>query len=220
MSRSIVPANPRRSGSVEGRRGAVGRPVFLGALATALALALSGCVVVNSGDADHEGMDGMRDETSEVSGDFSPGDVIFAQMMIPHHEQAVEMSELILAKDDVDPAVVELAEEIEAAQAPEIAQMESWLDAWGVPGMDGDPGSMGGMDGMLTDDEMDDLQAADGATGTTLFLEGMIEHHEGAIAMAEQHQKNGENAEALALSASIMESQAAEIEVMRELLAG
>lgn len=220
MSRSITPSNPRRSGPPRTRPGSAGRLMAVGAVASVLALTLSGCVVVNSGDADDEGMEGMHDDTAQVSGDFSPGDLIFAQMMIPHHEQAVEMSDLILAKDDVDPAAVELAEEIRAAQGPEIEQMESWLDAWGVPGMDGDPGSMGGMDGMLTDDEMDELEAADGATGTTLFLEGMIEHHEGAIAMAEQHQKNGENEQALALSESIIESQAAEIEVMRELLAG
>ena len=73
---------------------------------------------------------------------------------------------------------------------------------------------------MLTDEELDELEAADGTTGTTLFLEGMIEHHEGAIDMAEQHQEDGESDEALALSASIIETQAAEIERMQELLAG
>jgi uncharacterized protein (DUF305 family) len=183
-------------------------------------LALSGCVVVNpTAGADRDGMDGMHDDTSQGSDDFSPGDVMFAQMMIPHHEQAIEMSELILAKDGVDAAVVDLAEEIKAAQGPEIEQMESWLDDWGMPGMEGDMGNMG-MDGMLTDAEMDELEDADGEAGTELFLEGMIEHHEGAIAMAEQHQKNGENQEALELSRSIIRSQSAEIEVMQELLGG
>ena len=146
---------------------------------------------------------------------------MFAQMMIPHHEQAIEMSDLILAKDGVDPAVVDLAEEIKGAQGPEIEQLEAWLDEWGMPSMmDGDRGGMDGMDGMLSDDEMEELEAADGTTGTTLFLEGMIEHHEGAIDMAEQHQESGEHEGALELSADIIESQTAEIERMRELLAG
>ena len=166
---------------------------------------------------DHDGM-GQTDGSSE----FNQADIMFAQMMIPHHEQAIEMSDLILAKDGVDPEVVELAEEITAAQGPEIEQMESWLDEWGAPSMmdADDMDGMGGMGGMLTDEELDELEAADGTTGTTLFLEGMIEHHEGAIDMAEQHQEDGESDEALALSASIIETQAAEIERMQELLAG
>ena len=200
------------------RRSAVGAAVTLVA-----ALAFTGCAIVadrsgGMGDGmDHDGM-GQTDGSTE----FNQADIMFAQMMIPHHEQAIEMSDLILAKDGVDPAVVELAEEITAAQGPEIEQMESWLDEWGAPSMmdADDMDGMGGMGGMLTEEEMDELEAADGTTGTTLFLEGMIEHHEGAIDMAEQHQENGESEEALALSASIIETQAAEIERMQELLAG
>ena len=200
------------------RRSAVGAAVTLVA-----ALALTGCAIVadrsgGMGDGmDHDGM-GETDGSAE----FNQADIMFAQMMIPHHEQAIVMSDLILAKDGVDPAVVELAEEITAAQGPEIEQMESWLDEWGAPSMmDADEmEGMGGMGGMLTDEELDELEAADGTTGTTLFLEGMIEHHEGAIDMAEQHQEDGESEEALALSASIIETQAAEIERMQELLAG
>ena len=200
------------------RRSAVGAAVTLVA-----ALAFTGCAIVADrsggmgGGMDHDGM-GQTDGSTE----FNQADIMFAQMMIPHHEQAIEMSDLILAKDGVDPAVVELAEEITAAQGPEIEQMESWLDEWGAPSMmdADDMDGMGGMGGMLTDEELDELEAADGATGTTLFLEGMIEHHEGAIDMAERHQDRGESEEALALSASIIETQAAEIERMQELLAG
>ena len=190
--------------------------------ALAATLAFTGCTIVadrggDGGDGmDHDGM-GQTDGSAE----FDQADIMFAQMMIPHHEQAIEMSDIILAKDGVDPEVVELAEEIRAAQGPEIEQMESWLDEWGVPTMMDDDG-MGGMDGMagmLSEEEIDELEAADGATGTTLFLEGMIEHHEGAIDMAEQHQENGESDEALELSASIIETQTAEIERMQQLLA-
>lgn len=202
-------------------RAAGARRLAAAATAVALAVGLSGCVIVtNDGDRDRDrdGMGGMPG-SSQSGDDFSRGDVMFAQMMIPHHEQAIEMSDLILAKDGVDPAVVELAEQIKAAQGPEIEQMEAWLEEWGMPSMmDGGHGAHGGMDGMLTEQEMDEIEAADGADGERLFLEGMIEHHEGAIDMAEQHQQTGENAEALELSASIIESQTGEIEQMRELL--
>ena len=200
-----------------------GRRIAVGAVALVAALAFTGCsTVADRGGGMGDGMD--HDDTGRTDGssDFNQADIMFAQMMIPHHEQAIEMSDLILAKDGVDPEVVELAEEITAAQGPEIEQMESWLDEWGAPSMmdaDGMGGAVG-MGGMLTDEELDELAAADGTTGTTLFLEGMIEHHEGAIDMAEQHQEDGESEEALALSASIIDTQEAEIERMQELLAG
>jgi uncharacterized protein (DUF305 family) len=200
------------------------RAVIGAGVALVAALAFAGCTATSGGN---NGMDGMNHNDSATSGpgasaEANQADIMFAQMMIPHHEQAIEMSEIILAKDGVDPDVVELAEQIKAAQAPEIEQLESWLDDWGAPSMmDGDSGDMGGMgmDGMLSDDEIEALEAADSAAGTTLFLEGMIEHHEGAIDMAEQHQRNGENEAELELSASIITWQTAEIERMQELLA-
>jgi len=222
MSVQWSPVRPSGHRDARRRRRPLGRLAAVG-LGGILAVALGGCVVVNTGQGDAERddtHDGMREGSSE-SGDFSRADVMFAQMMIPHHEQAIEMSDLILAEDGVSPEVVELAEQITAAQGPEIEQMESWLEEWGVPAMRGDGhGAMGGMGGMLSEAEMDALEAADGAEAERLFLEGMIEHHEGAIAMAEQHQENGENAEALELTASIIVSQTAEIEQMQQLLAG
>jgi uncharacterized protein (DUF305 family) len=190
--------------------------------ALSTALALTGCAAgAGGGTGEGMGHDGHPTSGADAAAEANQADVMFAQMMIPHHEQAIEMSDLILAKDGVDPGVVELAEEIKSAQGPEIEQLEAWLDEWGMPSMmDGDRGGMDGMDGMLSDDEMEELEAADGTAGTTLFLEGMIEHHEGAIAMAEQHQESGEHEDALELSADIIESQTAEIERMRELLAG
>lgn len=195
------------------------RAASVSAVVLATVLALAGCATSTSGGMGH---DGHATGGAEAAAEANAADVMFAQMMIPHHEQAIEMSELILAKEGVDPEVMELAEQIEAAQGPEIEQMQTWLDEWGAPSMmdADDMAGMGGMDGMLTEAELDELAAADGATGSALFLEGMIEHHEGAIDMAEQHQENGENEEALELSASIIETQTAEIERMRELLAG
>ncbi|MDI3330278.1 MAG: DUF305 domain-containing protein [Micrococcus sp.] len=172
----------------------------------------------------------------------------FARMMIPHHQQAIEMSDIILAKEGLDPEVATLAEEIKAAQGPEIEKMKSWLEEWGVgggmgPGSDGSmgpgmgqesmgpgmgqgsmspgmgPGGSGGMmGGMLSPQELEEMRQADTEEATRLFLEGMIGHHEGAIDMAEQEVQNGQYPDAVALAKSIIETQQREIETMRELL--
>ena len=74
-------------------------------------------------------------------------DMMFSRMMIPHHQQAVEMSDMILGKQGIDPRVVDLAKKIKAAQGPEIEKMQGWLNQWGMPGMPGMSG-MPGMTGM------------------------------------------------------------------------
>jgi uncharacterized protein (DUF305 family) len=142
--------------------------------------------------------------------------------MIPHHEQAIEMAEL--AADRAQSTdVKELAADIEAAQGPEIEQMNAWLDQWGQ-----DTTSSGSMDhgdmghgatgGMMTEDDMTMLEDADGAQFDRMFLEMMIEHHEGAIDMARTEQANGENADAVALAKQIETDQEAEIAKMKTLL--
>lgn len=142
--------------------------------------------------------------------EFSTEDQMFAVMMIPHHEQAIELSDLALLSS-ADPVIKALAAEIRAAQAPEIAQLKSW-------GLS-DTGSQMGhvMDGMLSDDEMQKLAAVKGSEFDRLFLEGMIKHHQGAIEMAGMVLES-KNAVAATLGRSIVETQAAEIEKMRLLL--
>jgi uncharacterized protein (DUF305 family) len=163
-------------------------------------------------------------EPSEGSG-ANMADVMFVQMMIPHHEGAIEMSDVLLAKSGVDPEVVELAEEIKAAQGPEIEQMKQWLDNWGMPAMsdsmDGmDHGGMDGMDGMagMTKEDMQALEDATGPEAGDLFLEQMIVHHGGAIEMAEDVLDDGEHPGVRELAENIIASQAAEIELMRSML--
>lgn len=163
-------------------------------------------------------------EPSEESG-ANMADVMFVQMMIPHHEGAIEMSDMLLAKSGVDPDVVELAEQIKAAQGPEIEQMEQWLDDWGMPAMgdsmDGmDHGGMGGIDGMagMTEEDMQALEQASGSEAGDLFLEQMIVHHEGAIDMADDVLDDGEHPGVRELAENIIASQAAEIELMRSML--
>ncbi|MDF2847488.1 MAG: hypothetical protein K0R97_1470 [Oerskovia sp.] len=182
-------------------------------------LVLAGCA--DAGDEDMEGHDMGNGSPSQDAGADAAGandaDVMFAQMMIPHHEQALVMSRIVLDEDGVDPAVVDLATRIESAQEPEIATMEGFLDEWGVPQMGDHSGHE--MDGMLSDEEIQALAAADAATVSRLFLEGMIAHHEGAVDMAEAEIADGENADALALAQEIIDAQEAEIAEMRELLA-
>lgn len=122
--------------------------------------------------------------------------------------------------------VRQLAEDIEAAQGPEIQTMTEWLEAWGqeVPSGSMDHGDMGGGDmsgdmaGMMTEDEMTMLEDADGADFDRMFLEMMIRHHEGAIDMARIEQANGENPDAVALAEKIERDQEAEIATMKQLL--
>ena len=145
--------------------------------------------------------------------DFNGADVMFAQMMIPHHEQAIELSDIAL-----DPtvgaatAVATLATAIKAAQDPEISQMKGLLSTWEKPltpedGMD--HGSM--MKGMLSPDEMNSLAALRAMQFDAAWAKAMIAHHEGAISMAEDVIKTGKNAEVRALAETIVASQEAEI---------
>ena len=155
---------------------------------------------------------------STAASAFKSDDVMFAQLMIPHHEQAVEMSDDLLAKDGVDQDVVDLATQIKAAQAPEIETMQGWLSDWDAT-EDGMAGMDHGTGGMMSDDDMMELQDASGADAGALYLTQMIMHHEGAIAMARAELNDGENADALALAEAIVSSQTGEIAVMNDLLA-
>jgi len=163
------------------------------------------------------------------SQEHNEADVMFAQHMIPHHEQAVEMSDIVLGKQGIDPRVTELATQIKAAQAPEIEQMQGWLDEWGNPpmppmtpseGHDGhDMGGMSGdMMGMMSPEQMTALRNAEGVDASRLFLSGMITHHEGAIDMAQTEIRNGKFQPAIDLAHSIETSQQKEIDEMKGIL--
>ncbi len=135
--------------------------------------------------------------------------------MIPHHRQAVEMADHVLA-DGVDPEVKTIAARIKEAQGPEIETMSRLLEGWkrDVPA-EGDHTSM---DGMMSDDDMASFMETSGADLDSMFLTMMIEHHEGAIAMANTEITDGEDPDAVALAESISSSQEAEIDEMRTLL--
>lgn len=179
-------------------------------------LALAGCAgTTGSGGTDN--MPGMGSSApASPAADVNRADMQFTMMMIPHHEQAVEMADMILAKDGIDKRVIALAEQIKAAQVPEIELMDSWLDDWGIP-----MGDMDGMNhgGMMSGSDMQSLEDATDVEASRLFLEQMIVHHEGAIEMAQTEVENGRNADVIALAEAIIDSQTAEISTMEDILA-
>ncbi len=144
---------------------------------------------------------------------LNEADVEFAQGMIAHHEQAIEMAEIAL-----DPAVgasaevVDLATRIQAAQDPEVALMTGWLDAAGESvTMDTSDGhDMSSMPGMMTADQMDEMAAMTGAEFDQMWLTMMIAHHEGAVSQSETVKADGSNADVLLLADQIIAAQQAE----------
>lgn len=153
--------------------------------------------------------------------DHNDQDIRFAQMMIPHHRQALEMAKP--AEDRAGSSKVkELAKQIEAAQDPEILTMTGWLESWGVqaPGEDGMPMDHmdHGMPGMMSGEDMKKLEGLKGAAFDKAFLTMMIEHHEGAITMAEEERKAGVYELARRMADSIITGQSAEIATMKKLL--
>ena len=168
-------------------------------------------------------------------------DVTFARGMIPHHQQAIEMSDMVFGKQGLDPQVVSLATQIKNAQGPEIKQMQGWLQEWGAastpaPSSTGMPGhnmpghnmpgggdmgempGMGGGHGMMSDADMAALQNAQGAEAGRLFLTQMIEHHKGAITMAQQEIDTGQFPAAVELARNIASAQQEEITTMEGIL--
>lgn len=178
------------------------------------ALLLVGAKEIFDRDGNHRTnkMGGMHHSSS--GGDITGSDAMFLQMMIPHHEQAIVMSDLAL-KISKTPQILDLAKQIKAAQNPEIMQMKNWL---ADSGFSEDPGhSMDGMGGMLSDEDLDVLAKSSGKTFEKLFLSGMIEHHQGAIQMVNMI-SNSANPEIKKFGQSIVNAQSAEIELMNELL--
>ncbi|MFY1574325.1 DUF305 domain-containing protein [Verrucosispora sp. WMMD703] len=200
------------------------RAVWAG-VSLSVAIGLAGCGSDHPAGAGHD-MPG-NPSASAISGESATSnaaDVMFAQMMIPHHEQAVEMSDLATTRAS-DPEVKQLATQIKDAQAPEIAQLRAWLTSWGapMPMANGDGHGMPEMDhempGMMSEADMTRLAAASGTEFDRQFLTMMIAHHEGAVTMAEEESAQGANPDARALAQRIATTQQAEIDTMRKILA-
>lgn len=158
--------------------------------------------------------------------ELTDADVAFVFGMRPHHEQAVDMAEMILAKDP-SPQIRTLAEQVRAEQQPEIELLSRMMDRFGADGdADADAGGHGGHGGgdmamhggMMSQEQMSSFEQATGADAERLFLEMMIEHHRGAMEAADAELRDGRDSEARELAESIRASQQAEIEEMQRLL--
>ncbi|MEU0880436.1 DUF305 domain-containing protein [Lentzea sp. NPDC005914] len=190
------------------------------AAAAATAALLAGC----SGNSDMAGMNHSSTAATPTSGQAAGNnadDIAFAQGMVPHHQQAIDMAKLVPTRSQ-NPKVLDLAKKVEAAQDPEITKMNEWLKAWGapastsMPGMD--HGSMPGMSGMMTAEDMKMLDQAKGAAFDKMWLEMMIKHHEGAVEMAKTELSKGGSADAKKLAQDIIDAQQKEITEMQGLL--
>jgi uncharacterized protein (DUF305 family) len=167
----------------------------------------------------------------------SKADVDFMQGMIMHHNQAVEMTELLKTRTK-DPAIMEIGKKIDVSQTDEMRWMKQWLTDRGFP-ISADPMAgmdMGGMDmkdmkgmdmsmpmmpGMLTPAQMDALRKADGAQFDHLFLTGMIQHHTGALQMVKDLFANpgaGQDPQLFDFASDVDNTQQAEIDIMRHML--
>jgi uncharacterized protein (DUF305 family) len=189
------------------------------------ALLLSACS--DNGD-DMSGMDhgsgsSSASATTEAThtapaGNFNEADVTFAQQMIPHHEQALEMAKMADGRAS-DSQVKSMAGKIEQAQDPEIKTMKGWLTSWNKPtAMESMPGMDMSGEGMMSDDDMKELEGMKGADFDKMFAQMMIEHHKGAIAMAKDEQKNGKNADAKKMADDIVTGQSAEVKQLQSIL--
>jgi uncharacterized protein (DUF305 family) len=182
--------------------------------------------------------DGTDTTATQVSTtEHNDADVEFASDMIQHHAQALSMVDLTI-KRDLDPEVQQLAEDIRAAQGPEVETLSDWLAEWGedVPetlrdhvnaGHDNDDmsGDMGGMEesdsdmpGMMSSDDLQALEEAPDADFQTMWLDMMIEHHEGAVEMSETEVQDGQYKPAVDLANSIISSQTEQVGTMQRML--
>lgn len=179
------------------------------AVAATIAILTAACGGETPGDGG-----GGREERNDA-------DVTFAQGMIPHHEEAIDMAEIALTSEAAaSPEVTRLAEGITEAQTTEIETLRGWLDAWGeseaLEMEEGEP--HGNMGGDMPSDVVSELRELEGTKFDEAFLKAMVEHHRSAIAMARTEVEQGEYGPAIDMARDIIETQEAEIEEMSALL--
>ena len=190
----------------------------------AVAAALTTAVVVSSCSKSEDHSQHATSATStstQAAAAHNADDVMFAQMMIPHHQQAIELADLTPQRTD-NQALLKLANTISAEQQPEIETMKALLVQWGADPTMGDHGMHGGnaMQGMVDDATMTKLKSLNGPEFDTLWLQSMIAHHQGAIEMAKTEIAKGQSVDLTTMAKSIVTSQQAEIDQMKQMLGG
>ena len=190
--------------------------------AFAATLAVSSCSTAAREDPrEDQGLPASATSAEQVAA-HNADDVMFAQMMIPHHQQAVELAAMVPDRS-TDPDVIALAAKIAGEQQPEINTMKALLLQWDVDPneMSHESGHAGmAMAGMVDDATMVKLDNLKGTDFDTLWLQSMISHHEGAIAMAKTEIADGKSADMTTLAGSIVTAQQAEIDQMKQMLIG
>ena len=188
--------------------------IFTGIIVVLLAIIMSMGMSRNNdhGFFNMHGFGMMGSDESRSTKDLSSADIMFLQMMIPHHQQAVDISELAIATSK-DAELIALATDIRDGQSAEIIQMKSWLSKANA---DIDMGhSMGdSMGGMLDDQELADLETATGTSFDLLWLKGMTNHHVGALHMSTMI-RDARNAEIKRFGENVISAQTAQIEQMK-----
>lgn len=189
--------------------------LIIGAAALAALVTMTACSSSSNKSATSTSSAGSSaaSTSTPATSAHNQADVTFAQNMIPHHEQhCIQMSDIILGKQGIDPRVVQLANQIKAEQGPEIQQMRSWLSQWNQPTISMAPG-------MMSDQDMTALKNAQGVDASKQFLTGMIQEHQAAIAMAQDEIKSGQYPPAVALAHSIVTNHQQQITTMQGILA-
>jgi uncharacterized protein (DUF305 family) len=208
-------------------------PLMTAALAALAALALAGCeseadpksasatgpsVLVPGKPGEANRTLSAQDAEEQRADDDTPNsaDVSYARMMITHHAQALELTELAPSRAE-SAKLKALAERISAAQGPEIAAMRSWLKDYGQSEKSKDH-THAAMPGMATEAQLKKLRAAKGKAFDELFLTLMITHHEGAITMATDVKGQGNNVRIEEMADDVVAQQTSEINRMRNML--
>lgn len=190
-------------------------------VAVTAALATAAVVASCSTGEDHAQRAASPTTAVETIAVHNADDIMFAQMMIPHHQQAIDLAAMA-AVHTTNQAVRILAARIAGEQQPEIDAMKALLLQWDV-----DPNAMGdhsghgaAMQGMVDDATMTKLRSLNGPEFDTLWLQAMINHHQGAIEMAKAEIANGKSVDLTSMAKAMVTAQQSEINQMKQMLGG
>lgn len=153
---------------------------------------------------------------------YTKADVEFMQGMIAHHAQAIVMSRMA-EKHGASPQVLKLSTKIDQSQVPEIQIMQRWLVRHGQTAPDTSSWHHMRMDGMLTDDQLKELDESKGVEFDRNFLTMMIQHHAGALKMVDDlfaSPMAGQEVDVSVFANDVVTAQTGEIGIMRRLLTG
>jgi uncharacterized protein (DUF305 family) len=161
---------------------------------------------------------GQHARATTAPAGHNPADVAFAQNMIPHHQQAVDMSAMV-PSHSANPAMQVIAKEISSDQKAEIHALSVLLQQWGEPAIDhGGHAGMPAMQGMVDPNTMSQLESRNGNAFDELWLGSMVAHHQGAVTMAQDEIGHGQSPDAVGMARNIVTAQQREIAYMTHLL--